>query len=66
MKLPNNVYDILKWVALLFLPALAAFVGTVGQAVNFEHTGMIVIVINALAVFIGAIIGVSTKKYNQE
>lgn len=64
--LKNETYDILKWIALLLLPALSAFVGTVGQAVNFEHTGMIVIVINALAVFIGAIIGVSTKKYNQE
>ena len=64
--LKNETYDILKWIAILLLPALSAFVGTVGQALNYDNTGMIVIVINALAVFIGAIIGVSTKKYNQE
>ena len=23
MKLPNKVYDVLKWVAILFLPAIA-------------------------------------------
>ena len=66
MKLKNEVYDILKWIALLFLPALAAFVGTVGIAVNFIYTDVTVIIINALAVFLGAIIKVSTSQFNKE
>lgn len=61
----NKTYDILKWVAILLLPALSVLVGTVGEAVNFEYTGIAAIIINAVAVFLGTIIGVSTNKYNK-
>ncbi|WP_100065105.1 phage holin [Miniphocaeibacter massiliensis] len=61
----NKTYDILKWVAILLLPALSALVGTVGAAVSFEYTEIAVIVINAIAVFIGSVIKVSTDKYNK-
>ena len=30
--IPSRVYDILKWLGLIVLPALALFVGTVGSA----------------------------------
>lgn len=63
--LDNKTYDTLKWIAILFLPSLSALVGTIGEAVNFEYTGLAVIVINAIAVFIGSIIKVSTDKYNK-
>lgn len=62
----NKTYDFLKWIAILFLPALSGLVGTIGEALNYEHTGIAVIIINAVAVFIGAIIKVSTNKYNKE
>lgn len=61
----NKTYDFLKWVAILFLPSLSVFVGTVGEALNYEQTGITVIIINAIAVFLGAIIGVSSKNYNK-
>ena len=61
----NKMYDILKWVAILLLPALSALVGTIGAAVSFEYTEVAVIVINAVAVFIGSVIGISTNKYNK-
>ena len=31
MKLPNKVYDVLKWVALICLPALATFWGVISK-----------------------------------
>ena len=65
MKLPDKVYNVLKWLALYVLPALATFVGTVGTAVGWDKTGITVTIITATATFIGAIIGVSTVTYNR-
>jgi len=65
MKLPDKIYNVLKWIALYVLPALATFVGTVGTAVGWNGTGVAVTIITATATFIGAIIGVSTVSYNR-
>ena len=66
MKLNDNIYDVLKWVAILLLPATSAFIGTVGQAIDFEHTAVAVIIVNAFAVFLGSILGISTFNYNKD
>lgn len=62
--LTDLMYNRLKWIALLFLPALSGLVGTIGQSLNWDNTGIAVIIINAIAVFVGAIIKVSTDYYN--
>ncbi len=62
----NKTYDILKWVAITVLPAIAALVGTIGTATSWEHTGITVVVITALDTFLGTLIGVSSINYNKE
>ena len=57
--LPGGVYDILKWLALIALPAVAWLVGVVGQQWGLPHCGELVTTINAVGVFVGALIGVS-------
>lgn len=57
--LPDKAYEILKWVALIALPAVAWLVGAVGQQWGLPHCGEIVTTINAVGVFVGALIGVS-------
>ena len=57
--LPNGVYDCLKWIGLILCPALAALVGAVGPAWGMPNVDAIVLTINAVGVFIGAVIGVS-------
>lgn len=66
MKLKNETYDILKWIAQIFLPALTIFVGAVGVAVGFKQTDLMVIIMTAFDTFLGTILGVSTKNYNSE
>lgn len=62
----NKTYDILKFVAITFIPALATFVGTVGIAVGYpEATGAVVTVLTALGTFIGALVGLSSTNYNK-
>lgn len=57
--LPDKVYDVIKWVGLIVCPALAAFVGAVGPAWGLPSVDAIVLTINAIGVFIGAVIGAS-------
>lgn len=57
--LPDGVYQILKWMGLILCPALAALVGAVGPAWGLPNVDSIVLTINAVGVFIGAVIGAS-------
>ena len=66
MKFPDKVYDVLKWLCLIVLPAIVTFLLTVLPAlgVSENSVNVIVTVISAVATLIGALIGVSTKAYN--
>jgi len=66
MKISNRMYDVLKWVAILFLPALAILIRTVFAIWNIPYGEQISATIIALQVFLGAILGVSTLNYNKE
>jgi hypothetical protein len=57
--LPNNVYQILKWLGLIACPALATFVGVVGPVWGMPYVDATVTTINALGLLIGALIGAS-------
>lgn len=57
--LPDKAYKTLKWVALIALPAVAWLVGAVGSQWGLPHCGEIVTTINAVGLFVGALIGVS-------
>lgn len=57
--LPDKAYRILKWVALIVLPALATLVGAVGTAWGWPHLTAVISTITAISAFIGALIGAS-------
>lgn len=61
MKLNDNLYNILKWLGLIFCPALAVLLATVLPVwgVDAGLVKALVITINAVGVFVGALIGVS-------
>lgn len=62
--LPGKVYDILKWLGLIALPALATLLGTVMPAlgVSAETANAATVCITAFGTFVGALIGVSAAK----
>lgn len=64
--LQDEVYDILKWVGLIALPAFATFVGTVGTACEWEFTGIAVTIITAAGTLVGSLIGVSNMNAKQQ
>jgi len=57
--LPDNVYQILKWLGLIACPALATFVGVVGPVWGMPYVDATVTTINATGLLIGALIGAS-------
>lgn len=57
--MPNGVYDVLKWVGLVALPAAAVLIATIGPAWGMPYVDNIVLTLNALGVFIGTLIGAS-------
>lgn len=63
MVISNKTYDILKWIAQIFLPALTVFVGVVLNCFHVECTDIVVTIMTAFDAFLGAILGVSTANY---
>lgn len=63
MKVSNKAYDILKWVALVVIPASATLVLTVGKIWGLPFYDNIGATISAIGLFIAAIIGVSSKDF---
>lgn len=63
MKLPDALYQLLKWIGLIAIPALVVFLSTVGELWNWPNLGAITGTISAVGVLIGALIGVSTSNY---
>jgi hypothetical protein len=66
MKLPDKIYNILKWICLICLPALAVLYFTLAKIWGLPYGAEIPATINAIAVFIGALIGISQINYNKE
>jgi len=66
MKMSNRVFDCLKWIAILFLPALATLVAVVFKIWDLPYGPEIAATITAVATFLGAILGVSHIQYKKD
>lgn len=66
MKLPDSVYDILKWVVMIVIPALAtAYVGF-ASIWGWPFADEIAKTATVLCTLLGALLGISTAQYNKE
>lgn len=61
----NKVYDVLKWIALIAMPALATLIQTVFSIWGIPYGEPISYTIVALDTFLGICLGVSTSSYNR-
>ena len=62
----NKVYDILKWITLIFLPALITFYGVIGNTCNIPYTEIVLTIATAFNAFLGTCLGISNYNYNKE
>ena len=65
MKFSNKVYDILTWLSLCILPAVATFYCAISEIWNLPYSEQIVGTIAAVETLIGVAIGISTYEYNK-
>ena len=66
MILPDKVYNVLKWLCLIFAPALITLLTTIFTLYNIPNVEVVTGTIAAIATFIGALIGVSSKSYKKK
>lgn len=62
----NKTYDILKWVALVVLPALAALYSALALIWGLPYGEQISGTIAAIDAFLGAILGISSIQYSKK
>lgn len=63
--LNNKAYDVLKWLVMIALPAIAVFIKSVGIEIGIENPDSVVTILNAVTALLGALIGVSSYQYSK-
>lgn len=65
MLLSNKWYDILKWIAQYFLPALGTLYFALAGIWGFPYGEEVVGTITAVDTFLGVLLGISTVQYKK-
>lgn len=65
MIMPNKVYDILKWICMILLPAVVALYASLSSTWGWPNSEEIVATLAAIEVFMGAVLKISTANYNK-
>lgn len=63
MKFSNKTYDVLKWIAQYFLPALGTLYFALASIWGLPYGEQVVGTITALDTFLGVILGISSVGY---
>lgn len=66
MKMNNKIYDTLKWIAQILIPALATLYFAIAQIWGLPYAEQIVGTMTAIDAFLGALLGISTYNYKKE
>lgn len=61
----NKLYDILKWIALVVLPAIGTLYFAIAGIWGFPYGEQIVGTITAFDTFLGVVLGISNIQYNR-
>ena len=65
MKMSNKVYDVLKWIALIVLPATATAYFGLASIWGFPYGDQIIGTISVAEVFLGTVLGISSANYKK-
>jgi hypothetical protein len=65
MIMSNKIYDILKWIAQYFLPALATLYFALAGIWGLPYGEQVVGTITAVDTFLGILLGFSSARYNK-
>ncbi len=66
MKMKNDTYEMLKWIAQVALPAALTFIGVVMTTLDIPYVEAVLTIGAAADTFLGALLGISTANYRKE
>ena len=66
MKLNNKVYDIMKWLVIIVMPAVATLYAALAAVWAWPYADEVVTTITAVDTFLGAVLCISTAQYHKE
>ena len=66
MKIPDKLYDILKWVVIIVLPVIFSLYAALSAVWAWPYSDQVVTTITAVDTFLGAVLCISTATYNQK
>lgn len=66
MKLSNNVYDVLKWIAMVAIPAVGTLYFALAGIWGWPYGEEIVGTLTAIDTCLGVLLGISTAQYKKE
>ena len=66
MILPDKVYDVAKWIAMVCLPALGTLYFALAGIWGFPYGEQVVGTIMAVDTFLGALLGISSIQYKNK
>lgn len=66
LHMSNKVYDLLKWLVSIALPAIITLYATLSQVWGWSNTDKVIMTLGSIGTFIGVLIGLSSKQYNKE
>ncbi|RGC99912.1 hypothetical protein DW194_04485 [Subdoligranulum sp. AM16-9] len=61
----NKVYDVLKWIAQYFLPAIGTLYFALAGIWGLPYGEQVVGTITAVDTFLGVLLGISSAQYNK-
>ena len=63
----NKVYDILKWISIIVLPAVSTFIVVISKIWGWGDLGSLIAqTITAVAVLLGTLLGISNYQYKRD
>lgn len=65
-KLKDSVYDLLKWLVVIVLPAIGALYTGLSQIWHLPYAAEIPATITVICTFLGAVLCISTAQYNAD
>lgn len=65
MKISNETYDILKWIAMYLLPAVGTLYFALAGIWGIPYGEQVVGTITAIDTFLGVLLGISSASYNK-
>lgn len=66
MKMCDKVYDVLKWIAMVVLPALGTLYFALAGIWELPYAEQVVGTVTAVDTFLGVMLGVSSMHYKKQ